>query len=123
MGYSEPTQVRYSQGMRWVLALLLMPTLAAAEVLCVRTRNGAHSVLEVADNGQGIPEELREQALERFVRLDPDRTTPGNGLGLSLVNAVAKLHDAQLELQDNAPGLKVTMTFRPPPAPPTPAAI
>jgi hypothetical protein len=42
---------------------------------------------------------------------------PGNGLGLSLVSAVAKLHDAHLELQDNAPGLKVTMTFHPPPEP------
>ena len=79
-----------------------------------RTRNGAGAVVEVADHGPGIPESLREQALERFVRLDPERTTPGNGLGLSLVSAVAKLHDAHLELQDNEPGLKVTMTFHPP---------
>lgn len=79
-----------------------------------RTRNGVGAVVEVADHGPGIPESLREQALERFVRLDPERTTPGNGLGLSLVSAVAKLHDAHLELQDNEPGLKVTMTFHPP---------
>ncbi len=84
----------------------------------VSTRNGPASVVEVADNGQGIPAELREQALERFVRLDPERTTPGNGLGLSLVNAVAKLHDAGLTLDDNHPGLRVTMTFHPPAAAP-----
>jgi signal transduction histidine kinase len=83
----------------------------------VRTGNGAGAVVEVADSGPGIPEALREQALERFVRLDPERTTPGNGLGLSLVSAVAKLHDAHLELQDNHPGLLVTMTFHAPPAP------
>jgi signal transduction histidine kinase len=83
----------------------------------VRTGNGAGAVVEVADSGPGIPESLREQALERFVRLDPERTTPGNGLGLSLVSAVAKLHDAHLELQDNHPGLLVTMTFHAPPAP------
>ncbi|HMR30812.1 MAG TPA: HAMP domain-containing sensor histidine kinase [Geminicoccaceae bacterium] len=82
-------------------------------VVC--TRNGAESVVEVADSGPGIPQELREQALERFVRLDAERTTPGNGLGLSLVSAVAKLHDAHLHLDDNAPGLKVTMAFHAPP--------
>lgn len=84
----------------------------------VRTRGGEASIVEVADNGPGIPEQLREQAIERFVRLAPERTTPGNGLGLSLVNAVAKLHDAGLVLADNQPGLLVTMTFhRPPPSP------
>ena len=49
--------------------------------------------------------------LERFVRLDSARTQPGNGLGLSLVKAVAKLHEAELTLADNQPGLKVTLTF------------
>ena len=63
-------------------------------------------VLCVADNGPGIPQEL-----QRFVRLDDSRGTPGSGLGLSLVAAVAKLHDVKLELGDNRPGLKVTLTF------------
>jgi signal transduction histidine kinase len=45
--------------------------------------------------------------LQRFVRLEQSRTTPGNGLGLSLVTAVMTLHDGTLELGDNAPGLKV----------------
>lgn len=65
----------------------------------------------VADNGPGIPEALRQQALERFVRLDTSRSTPGSGLGLSLVRAVAQLHHAELELADNQPGLKVIMRF------------
>lgn len=67
--------------------------------------------LAVADNGPGIPEEQRERVLQRFVRLDASRGTPGSGLGLSLVAAVAKLHDVRLDLADNAPGLKVTLSF------------
>jgi signal transduction histidine kinase len=69
----------------------------------------------VADTGPGIPAAQRERAKERFARLDPQRSSPGSGLGLSLVDAVAKLHDAKLELGDNAPGLQATITFRPPP--------
>jgi len=49
--------------------------------------------------------------LQRFVRLDESRNRPGSGLGLSLVAAVAKLHDAELELGDNEPGLMVTLSF------------
>jgi signal transduction histidine kinase len=70
----------------------------------------------VTDTGPGIPPELREKAKQRFVRLDQQRSTPGSGLGLSLVEAVAKLHDARLELGDNTPGLKVSLVFRPLPA-------
>ena len=69
----------------------------------------------VTDTGPGIPEDFRERAKQRFVRLDAQRSTPGSGLGLSLVEAVAKLHDAKLELGDNRPGLKVTLLFRPAP--------
>ncbi len=67
--------------------------------------------ITVLDNGPGIPRELRDKALERFVRLAPERSGPGNGLGLSLVQAVARLHDARLELHDNNPGLAVTIRF------------
>lgn len=76
------------------------------------TAPGPH--LEVVDDGPGIPLDMRAKALERFVRLDADRSTPGNGLGLSLVSAVARLHDAELDLGDNAPGLKVRLTFKRP---------
>jgi signal transduction histidine kinase len=69
-------------------------------------------VIAVADSGPGIPETDRERVLQRFVRLDATRSTPGNGLGLSLVDAVAKLHRAELTLTDNRPGLKVSLAFR-----------
>ena len=49
--------------------------------------------------------------LERFVRLEESRNSPGTGLGLSLVAAVARMHEARLELADNGPGLKATLIF------------
>ncbi|MDE1985941.1 MAG: HAMP domain-containing protein [Alphaproteobacteria bacterium] len=67
--------------------------------------------LTVADTGPGIPEEERERVLERFVRLESSRNSPGTGLGLSLVAAVARMHDARLSLGDNKPGLKATISF------------
>lgn len=69
------------------------------------------TALRVADAGPGVPEADRERVLERFHRLDASRTSPGSGLGLSLVHAVARLHDATLTLDDNRPGLAVTLTF------------
>jgi signal transduction histidine kinase len=63
----------------------------------------------VADRGPGIPEADRERVLQRFVRLEQSRTTPGNGLGLSLVTAVMTLHDGSLVLDDNRPGLKAIL--------------
>ncbi len=65
----------------------------------------------VSDTGPGIPASERERVLERYVRLESSRHTPGNGLGLSLVKAVAKLHNAELTLTDNNPGLIVTIRF------------
>jgi signal transduction histidine kinase len=67
--------------------------------------------ISVADSGSGIPEALRTKVLQRFFRLETSRTTPGSGLGLSLVAAVATLHDAPLELKDNAPGLCATVSL------------
>jgi signal transduction histidine kinase len=73
-------------------------------------------VLSVADNGPGIPPADRERVLQRFVRLEKSRNSPGTGLGLSLVDAVARMHEAKLKLDDNAPGLKASIVFpRPPP--------
>lgn len=68
-------------------------------------------VIRVTDTGSGIAASDRERVLQRFVRLDSARSHPGNGLGLSLVKAVAKLHRASLELGDNQPGLSVTLIF------------
>jgi len=67
--------------------------------------------LTVVDNGLGIPADEREHVLARFVRLDVARHTSGNGLGLSLVSAVAKLHRAELQLTDARPGLSVSLRF------------
>jgi hypothetical protein len=67
--------------------------------------------LSVADTGPGIAPDDRKRVIERFVRLEASRHSPGTGLGLSLVAAVARLHDAKLELADNRPGLKATLLF------------
>jgi signal transduction histidine kinase len=72
---------------------------------------GDFVTLGVADSGPGIAPADRARVLQRFVRLDDSRGTPGSGLGLSLVAAVAKLHGARLELADEAPGLKVQLAF------------
>lgn len=69
--------------------------------------------LVVVDSGPGIPSVDRSRVLDRFVRLDVSRSTPGNGLGLSLVAAIVRLHGAKLELEDNRPGLRVAVRFRP----------
>jgi len=61
------------------------------------------------DSGAGIPLHEREHVLERFVRLDNSRNTSGNGLGLSLVNAVCELHQGKFKLSDANPGLIATM--------------
>lgn len=63
----------------------------------------------VADTGPGIPQGDRSRAVERFVRLDAARTTPGSGLGLTIAAACAKLHRGQLILEDNGPGLRVIL--------------
>lgn len=68
-------------------------------------------VAVVADDGPGIPASERDKVLRRFYRLESSRTTPGNGLGLALVVAVCGLHDIDLDLTDNAPGLAVRLTF------------
>ena len=68
-------------------------------------------VIVVADTGPGIPPEYHAKVFERFYRLDASRTTPGDGLGLSLVAAVAALHDIHISLEDNKPGLKVLLQF------------
>ena len=67
--------------------------------------------IAVSDSGPGIPADQYDRVQERFARLDETRTTPGNGLGLSLVRAVAGLHLAQLHLSGNDPGLRVSLLF------------
>lgn len=66
-------------------------------------------VIEVADSGPGIAEADREHVVERFVRLEKSRTEPGSGLGLALVDAVARLHKGTFRLEDNEPGLRAVI--------------
>ncbi|MBO0751142.1 MAG: HAMP domain-containing histidine kinase [Bradyrhizobiaceae bacterium] len=76
-------------------------------------QENAVAVISIADDGPGIPASESQQVFKRFYRLERSRRTPGNGLGLSLVAAVARLHDARIELVDNAPGLRFRLVFSP----------
>ncbi|WP_421915455.1 ATP-binding protein [Mesorhizobium sp.] len=75
------------------------------------TMEADHVLAKVSDNGPGIPTEEREKVFQRLYRLDISRTTPGSGLGLSLVRAIADLHGATVALQDCDPGLAITVSF------------
>ena len=79
------------------------------DIAVTGAREGGHVVIAVSDHGPGIPEADRERVLSRFVRLDSSRSKPGNGLGLSLVSGVVKLHGGTIRLEDNAPGLRVKL--------------
>ena len=65
--------------------------------------------IEISDNGPGIPHDFREKAFERFYRDQAQQHIEGSGLGLSLVSAILKLHKASIQLEDNAPGVKVVI--------------
>jgi signal transduction histidine kinase len=91
-------------------ALKYAPQNGSIEV-AVTKRDDGHADISVADNGPGIDDAEKIKVVERFYRGDASRGTPGVGLGLSLVQAVAKLHGSPLELRDQTPGLKVVMTL------------
>jgi len=82
--------------------------------IAVEVRRGpAHSVgVSVADTGPGIPDAEKAKAIERFYRGDASRGTPGVGLGLSLVAAVARLHGSSLQFEDNKPGLRAVIVLQ-----------
>jgi signal transduction histidine kinase len=73
--------------------------------------DGDKVIIAVRDHGVGIAPEDRGRVTERFVRLDSSRTEPGNGLGLSLVSGVMKLHKGTLLLEDNHPGLAAKLVL------------
>jgi signal transduction histidine kinase len=75
------------------------------------TQGADGPLFSVADGGPGIPLNERKHVLRRFYRLERSRNSPGNGLGLSLVAAVAKLHGARIEMADNSPGLRIELHF------------
>jgi signal transduction histidine kinase len=75
------------------------------------TGDDGSAQLAVRDNGPGVPLKDRERVIRRFTRLESSRSTPGHGLGLNMVAAIATLHRARLVFDDNAPGLIVMLTF------------
>ena len=75
------------------------------------TEADGRPAIAVHDDGPGIAEAQRGNVVRRFYRLEASRNTPGSGLGLSLVAAVARLHDAELVLDDNHPGLVARILF------------
>ncbi|MCX7566878.1 HAMP domain-containing sensor histidine kinase [Sulfitobacter sp. F26169L] len=82
---------------------------AAISVTVIQSENEV--VLSVSDNGFGIPESEWTKVTQRLYRLDRSRNTPGNGLGLSLVDGVARLHGARLSLENAQPGLRAVVRF------------
>jgi len=91
-------------------ALKYAPKNGIIEVAVRRLEDGSAEV-SVSDNGPGISAAEKGKVVERFYRGDASRGTPGVGLGLSLVQAVAKLHGSTLELLDQAPGLRVVLAI------------
>ncbi len=81
----------------------------------ILSRAADHTILTVEDDGPGIPVADRARVIERFVRLEASRSTKGHGLGLSLVKAIATAHEAELIMEDNAPGLCIRLSFTAPP--------
>jgi len=79
--------------------------------LCARDLGESAEII-VGDRGPGITEELREDAIRKYRRLEEARTTEGSGLGLAMVRAVARLHGGDLVLEDNQPGLRVRLILR-----------
>jgi signal transduction histidine kinase len=87
---------------------------AGGEIVVASENIDGRPVVSVADDGPGIPADQYEHVFKRFYRLEHSRYTPGNGLGLSLVAAVARLHGARIEMLDNSPGLTLKFWFSAP---------
>ncbi|MDR6511932.1 signal transduction histidine kinase [Novosphingobium capsulatum] len=86
-------------------------TMVGATIRLIASRQSGVVLLSVCDDGPGIAEADRERAQQRFVRLEASRSTPGHGLGLSLVLAIARAHGASMILTDANPGLAVELRF------------
>ena len=83
-----------------------------ASVVVRAGQDAGMAVVMVSDNGPGVPAAERARIFDRFYRLERSRSTAGSGLGLALVAAVARLHDATVALADAGPGLEVRIAFR-----------
>ncbi len=76
------------------------------------TQSGDNILISVADNGPGIPEADRKKIFRRLYRVEASRTTPGTGLGLSMVKAISDLHCGSIEVSDNEPGVRFDLHFK-----------
>lgn len=70
-----------------------------------------HILMRVADTGPGLPDDLKAQAFDRFTRAERDRSTPGHGLGLALVRAIAARHGARLTLPPSEKGFALEIRW------------
>jgi signal transduction histidine kinase len=86
-------------------------TPAGTRILIRLAASGNTATASVEDDGPGIPADEHDKIFRRFYRLTSSRSTPGNGLGLALVAAIAGLHNAKIELSDNHPGLRFQVPF------------
>jgi signal transduction histidine kinase len=86
-------------------------TPAGGNIAITLSAADAHAQLTIADSGPGIPEAFHHKVTEKFFRLERSRSSPGNGLGLSLVSAAVKLHKGELTFGDGTPGLVVMITL------------
>ncbi len=99
------------QAMANLLDNAIKYTPAQGQIKITLDRPIGNGQIIIADSGPGIPEAERQQVFQRFYRLEKSRTTPGSGLGLSLVEAVARIHGMSLKLEDNHPGLQILCEF------------
>ncbi|MGN6513895.1 MAG: sensor histidine kinase [Lysobacteraceae bacterium] len=114
-GELEPAAVRGDGDQLFQLLVNLLDNAvkfgAGGELRVAVRAHGGEVVVDVADRGPGIPVGERERVFDRFQRLEAHRGSPGTGLGLSLVRAIALRHGGQVALLDNAPGLRVRVVL------------
>lgn len=77
---------------------------AGGKIVLVATFQDDKAMIRLDDSGPGIPQEMRRKVFDRFVRVDPSRTLPGSGLGLSLVKAFIELHQGNITLSGSKLG-------------------
>lgn len=92
-------------------AIKFAPSGSVIQLLAASAQN--QIIVTIADQGPGIPVSEKEKVFKHFYRGDASRGTAGNGLGLSLVKAVAERHQAQIRFEDANPGLRVQIMFLP----------
>jgi signal transduction histidine kinase len=87
----------------------MIHTPPGTEVVLGLAAEDGHARLWIEDNGPGVDEADRDKLLQRFFRAEASRTTPGNGLGLNLVAAIARAHGGRTEVEHAHPGLRITI--------------